>query len=150
MEIKITKKKFLAYLTVISISAILLYFINLQNYLLYHSLIEIFSVLVSFTIFIIAYNSRKQIKNNFFIFIGTGYLFIGALDLIHTLAYEGMGIFSGFNANLPTQLWISARYLEAIVFVAGLLLLTYKKRFSYNWGRASRVGCSKRSLWWWD
>lgn len=39
--------------------------------------------------------------------------------MIHTLAYKGMGIFQGYDANLPTQLWIIARYMESVsLFIA--------------------------------
>ncbi len=37
-----------------------------------------------------------------------------------------MGMFPGFGTNLPTQLWIAARYMESISFlVAPLLLVTH-------------------------
>jgi PAS domain S-box-containing protein len=54
------------------------------------------------------------LDNNYLLFIGIAYLFIGGLDLIHTLAYKGMGVFHGYNANLPTQIWIAARYMESL------------------------------------
>ncbi|MBW1717013.1 MAG: hypothetical protein JRJ77_14545, partial [Deltaproteobacteria bacterium] len=38
----------------------------------------------------------------FLLFVGIAYLFIGFLDLIHTLAYRGMGVFPGYATNLPT------------------------------------------------
>ncbi|MFP4050724.1 MAG: MASE3 domain-containing protein [Thermoplasmata archaeon] len=128
----ISNRKIFYYSVFIIISIMVLYLINLYNYLLFHSLVEIFSILVSFTIFIIAYNSRKYIKNNFFVFIGTGYLFIGLIDLIHTLGYKGMGVFSGYGSNLPTQLWISARFLEAFMLFFGLLLVSYDKKMSFK------------------
>lgn len=39
---------------------------------------------------------------------------MGIVDTIHILAYKGMGVFQGFDANLPTQLWIVARYIESL------------------------------------
>ncbi|MFW6196335.1 MAG: MASE3 domain-containing protein [Thermoplasmatota archaeon] len=129
---KIESKKVMIYSLLIILSITVLYVINLFNYLLYHSLVEIFSILVSFSIFIIAFNSRKYIKNNFFIFIGTGYLFIGSIDLIHTLAYKGMGVFPGYGANLPTQLWIAARFMEASILCLGLILLSFKKEIDFK------------------
>ena len=49
--------------------------------------------------------------------LGVSFLFVGIIDLIHTLAYSGMGIFVGYSSNLPTQLWISARYIQALSFL---------------------------------
>ena len=91
-----------------------LYLASLYNYLLFHSLSEIFSIFVACGIFVVAWNSRRFLDNNYLLFLGIAYLFIGGLDLVHTLAYKGMGIFSGYDANLPTQLWISARYIESM------------------------------------
>lgn len=100
-----------------------LYFTSLYSYLLFHSITEIISIIVACGIFIIAWNSKKFLDNKFLLFIGVAYLFIGGLDLIHTLAYKGMGVFQGYDSNLPTQLWIAARYLQSIsLFIAPLFL----------------------------
>src|SRR4030042_2289566 len=91
-----------------------LYLTSLYNYLLFHSLAEIFSVVIACGIFIIAWNSRRFLDNHYLLFIGIAYLFIGSVDLVHTLSYQGMGVFSGYDANLSTQLWIAARYLQGL------------------------------------
>ena len=107
------------------------YIIALQNYLLYHSLIELFSISIAITIFIIAWNSKKIIRNNYLLFLGISYIFIALFDLLHTLSYKGMNIFTGFlGSNLATQLWISARYIESISILLALLFIT--KRFNYK------------------
>jgi len=104
----------------------LLYLTSIHNYLLFHSLVEIFSILVAWGIFIIAWNSRRFVTNNYLLMIGVAYLFIGFLDLLHTLSYKGMGVFTGYGANLPTQLWILARYVESISLLIAPLFLTRK------------------------
>jgi signal transduction histidine kinase len=60
--------------------------------------------------------------------MGIAYLFIGGLDLLHTLAYSGMGVFQDYDANLPTQLWIAARYLESLSLLIAPAFLRYKLR----------------------
>ena len=87
-----------------------LYVISLRNYLLFHSIAEVFSIVIAFSIFVIAWNSRRVLENGYLLFLGIAYLFIGALDLLHTLAYTGMGVFPGTGTNLATQIWISGRY----------------------------------------
>ena len=91
-----------------------LYVSSLYNYLLFHNLAEIFSIVIAFGIFTIAWNSRPFLDNNYLLFIGIAYLFVGGLDLLHTFSYKGMAIFGGFGSNLPTQLWIVARYMESL------------------------------------
>jgi PAS domain S-box-containing protein len=103
-----------------------LYMTSLYSYLLFHSLAEIFSIVVACGIFMIAWNSRRFLDNTYLLFIGIAYLFVGGLDLIHTLAYKGMGVFEGYGTNLPTQLWIAARYVESFSLLIAPLLLGRK------------------------
>jgi PAS domain S-box-containing protein len=84
------------------------------SYLLFHTLVEGFSIVIACGIFILAWNTRRFMINNYLLFSGIAYLFIGGLDLVHTLAYKGMGVFHGYDGNLPTQLWIAARYTESV------------------------------------
>lgn len=97
------------------------------NYLLFHSLVELFSIVIALGIFAVAWTSRRYVENNFLLIIGIGYFFIGGFDLVHTLSYKGMGVFPDLDANLPTQLWVIARYMEAITFFGALLLLKKEK-----------------------
>ena len=76
-----------------------LYLTSLYSYLLFHSLAEIFSIVVACGIFMITWNARRFLDNNYLLFIGIAYLFIGCFDLLHTLAYKGMGVFSGNGAT---------------------------------------------------
>ncbi len=104
-----------------------LYLTSLYNYLLFHSLAEIFSIVIAFSIFILAWNCRNIIDNKYLIFLGIAYLFVGFIDIVHTLAYAGMGVFQGFDANLPTQLWIIARYLESLSLLIACFILDKRK-----------------------
>jgi len=108
-----------------------LYLTSLYNYLLFHSLAEVFSIVIAFSIFVLAWNCRNIIDNNYLIFLGIAYLFVGFIDIIHTLAYAGMGVFQGFGANLPTQLWIIGRYLESISLLLACFILN-KKKIKFN------------------
>jgi PAS domain S-box-containing protein len=103
-----------------------LYAARLYSYLLFHCLAELFSVVIACSIFVIAWNTRKIADNHYFLFIGIAYLFVGVVDLFHTLAYRGMGVFGGYTANLPTQLWIAARYLESVSLLAAPLFFHRK------------------------
>ncbi|MBW2709729.1 MAG: hypothetical protein JRD04_10765 [Deltaproteobacteria bacterium] len=105
-----------------------LYLSSLYSYLLFHSLAEIFSIVVVWTIFVLAWNSRRIMDNNYLLLIGIAYLFIGGLDLVHTLGYRGMGIFHGYDANLPTQLWIASRYMKSLSLLIAPLFLSRRLR----------------------
>lgn len=103
-----------------------LYLTTKVNYLLFHSLIELFSIIVASTVFIITWNSVKYLKNPYLITVGISYLFIGVLDLLHTLSYKGMPIFTDYD-YYANQLWIAARSLESCTLLAAFLLLFVQK-----------------------
>ena len=105
-----------------------LYLTSLHNYLLFHSLLEIFNVIVTCTIFIITWNTRRFWHNNYFLFLGISYLFVSSLTLLHVFSYKGMNVFPTQSTNLPTQLWIAGRYLEGFSFLAAPFLLKRKIR----------------------
>jgi signal transduction histidine kinase len=98
------------------------YVISTRNYLLFHSLVECYSFVVAVSIFVLTWNTRLYLEDSFLLFIGIAYLFIGSLDIIHTFAYKGMNVFGNQDANLPTQLWIAARYTESFSLLIALSL----------------------------
>jgi len=100
-----------------------LYGAGLYSYLLFHSIVEVFSIVIACSIFVLAWNSRRIIDNSYLVIIGIAYLFVGGIDFLHTLAYKGMGVFPGYGTNLPTQLWIAGRYLQGISFLIAPLLM---------------------------
>lgn len=94
---------------------------RLYNYLLFHSLAELFSIVIAVSLFLIVWNTRESIQNKSLLFLGIAYFFVALIDLAHTLAYKGMGVFPEFTSNLPTQLWIGARYLESLSLLSAPL-----------------------------
>jgi hypothetical protein len=110
-----------------AISLVALYFLSRQNYLLFHGIVEVFSIFIAFAIFAIAWNSRHLVDNNYFVFIGIAFLFVAGLDVFHALAYKGMGVFPSFiGSNLATQLWIATRYVLGFSFLIPLLFTQRK------------------------
>lgn len=96
------------------ISLIGLYVISRYSYPAFHTIAELFSIVIGFSLFMLIWNSRRIIDNHYLVFIGIAYLFVASFDLIHTLAYKKIDLFMGYGTNLPTQLWIAARYLESL------------------------------------
>lgn len=118
-----------------------LYLLSTRHYLLFHSIVEIATVAVAFAIFLIFWNSRRFVQNGYMLFLGVAYLFVGALDLVHTLSYKGMGVFAGGGANLPTQLWIATRYLESLSFLVAPLFLRRRLRITWTFLLYVMVSC---------
>ena len=108
----------------------LLWLSSLFNYLLFHSISEFFSIIISSAIFIIAWNSKEKSDNPYLIHLGIAYLFIGVIDLFHTLSFPGMKIFPE-DADYSVQLWIAARYFESVSLL--LFILVYKMKYKINY-----------------
>ncbi|MBF0100657.1 MAG: PAS domain S-box protein [Desulfobacterales bacterium] len=89
-----------------------------------------FSIMIAFTLFIFSWNTREYTEEQKLVYLGIAYLFIGILDLFHTLSYKGMNIFTdySFYAN---QLWIGSRYLESLSLLAFAIFSYRNPKISY-------------------
>jgi signal transduction histidine kinase len=127
MQFKSTSK-YILFVAAAAVSIAGLYLLSRLNYLLFHSSVEVFSIVISFAIFAIAWNARRMMDSGYLLFIGIACLFVGGVDLLHTLAYSGMGVFPETGANLATQLWIATRYLLSFSFLAALFFANRRFR----------------------
>lgn len=110
----------------ISLLLLVLYWTSFHSYLLFHSLIEVAGATILFLIFIIIWNARRYLDNDYFLVIGIGSLFIGAIAVFHLLTYKGMGVLPDNGSNLATQLWIAERYLAAATFLVAPFVIGKK------------------------
>jgi signal transduction histidine kinase len=113
------------------IVALVLLIISEDSYLLFHSFIEIFTIAVAGSIFMVSWNARGYLENDYFLFVGIAYFFVAVIDLFHTLAYNGMGVFAQTGSNLATQLWISGRYMQSFTLL--LAPLFCGKKLKVHW-----------------
>jgi hypothetical protein len=128
-----------------------LYLTSLHSYLLFHSLTELFSVAVAGSVFAITWTSRRYLRSGYLLFIGIGYLAFGFLDLLHTLAYQGMPVFPD-HAFAANQLWIAARGLEAASLVAAFAFHGRERLPSTTAllaGFVAAAGLLVASIFWW-
>ncbi|MFF5995171.1 MASE3 domain-containing protein [Lysinibacillus sp. KU-BSD001] len=85
-----------------------------DHFLLLHTLLELFSIFVSFSIFVQAWTtySTHRLKSQYF--IGLVFLAVGCFDLVHTFTYKGMPFMNDeFSATRATWFWIVARLVES-------------------------------------
>jgi hypothetical protein len=57
-----------------------LYFVSLASFLLFHSIVEVVSVVILSAVFLIAWNSRYYLKNSYLLFLGISFLFVAVID----------------------------------------------------------------------
>lgn len=117
-----------SYILISASILIALYLTSIYNFLLFHSLAELFSIIIAGAIFALAWNFRRFYKDSFLFFIGSALLYTGFIDLLHMLSYPGMGIFQEHDSNLPAQLWIAARYLQSFSLLISPLFIGRRVR----------------------
>lgn len=106
------------------ISIVFLYVMSHHSYLLFYAFTELFSVIVSWAVGMLFWNSRRWVKNNYFLVLGVMLTSVASLDLLHMLVYQGVGFFADSGGmNLSAQIWIAARALQSLSMAIAPLLL---------------------------
>lgn len=107
----------------------LFYLYRINGYI-FHSVAEIFSCIIAGGVFMISFSTYKITNNNFFMFLGIGYLFVLTLDVFHLVTFDNILSSYGFVYDIDTRFWIAARFLE---------LLTYFFSFMYLFKENKRI-----------
>ncbi|MGA1874508.1 MAG: MASE3 domain-containing protein, partial [bacterium] len=97
----------------------------------FHSLTQLFGVLVAGGIFMMTWNSRRFQDNGCFLFLGMAYLFVGIFDLVHVLAYLHIGAFRDYSLNISIQIRMASRYLESVSLFMAPFFLDRKIKVHY-------------------
>ena len=125
-----------------SLFSILFLLIGSDNFLAFHTLSELFTIIISFMIFAVAWPSFHYKRNDFLAILGMGYLWVGTIDLVHSLAYKGMGIINFTNIYVSVDFWLAARLLEALTLLAAPLLARKKTHLGFvAFGMAAYTLC---------
>ncbi|MBF0096795.1 MAG: response regulator [Magnetococcales bacterium] len=122
-----------------------------SNFLAFHTLAELFSIIIGFSFFMVIWNGRRFLDNHYLLFLGIAFLFISFLDLIHALTYNGMPDIFHPRLDSATQIWIAARYLEGIALLGGFYFIRHK--VYEHWvlaGFLLIVTLIMASILWWD
>jgi PAS domain S-box-containing protein len=98
--------------------------LSAYSFLLFHSVVELFSIAVAFGTFFVAWNTRRLIENGYLLTLGIAFLFVGFVDLLQGLAYRGTEAFPGHQADeLSACLWLVARSLQVAAVLGGLFFI---------------------------
>jgi signal transduction histidine kinase len=109
---------------IVLVVLVLISLLSLHSYLIFHSLVETFVIVITTGTFFIAWNVRRYADNSYLLFIGIGFIFISLLHVLHMLTYKGMGVIIWDEpTNLPTQLWIASRYLTGLIFLIAFVFI---------------------------
>jgi len=97
-----------------------------------HTAVEMFSVVVAMLIFATGYRAILSQRKGAVVLLGIGFLGVGVLDFLHTMAYAGMP--DAITPNSPQKsmfFWLAARLLAgASVLPNGGEIATARKRWA--------------------
>jgi len=96
------------------------------NSTLFHTLIELFAIGIAIMSFVVSWNTFAFSRNQFLLYLGCGYFWVGLVDLFHTLSFQGLEIFSSLDTEATIQFWIVGRYLEALILLIAPFTLIKK------------------------
>jgi len=97
----------------------LFYILSLVSYNLFHMTIEVSMLLLGILAFALSRLSQKLKDNNLMKIVGPGIVISSIILFLHALTYSGMNVISGYDSNIPTQLWIIANLILALAFIIG-------------------------------
>ncbi|MCK4874945.1 MAG: PAS domain-containing protein, partial [Sulfurimonas sp.] len=89
----------------------------IEGHVLFHSLAEIFTVLVGITMAVISYFTYQFTKNNFLLYLGLGYFWIAILNLFHMLTFKGVMIYPEYSANTTLTFAVSSHLFEVLLLI---------------------------------
>ena len=101
------------------------YAISRYDYLLFHSLADGVSIVVAACAFVIIWNERHLIDNDYFLYVGITFFFWAVLDFMHLLGNKNMGIFPAYG-NLGPTFYIASRYILSISLLIAPLFIRRK------------------------
>lgn len=110
------------------VTCILLFFLSEVNYPVFHTLIEMVSIVLGLSLMLISLGTMKLCSNNYFQFLAIIFGLVGVLDLFHVLSYKGINLFNS-GVNMSIQLWVIARGYEC--FMLSISNAYANKKF--NW-----------------
>jgi diguanylate cyclase (GGDEF)-like protein len=106
---------------------LLLWALSTFDFLAFHTLIELFTVIVAMAIAFSGWKARQHLTSNRLIFLSVLYFCVGLIDAAHMSTYKGVALIQHINANTPTQFWIFARLIESLGLAVFFNVNTQKK-----------------------
>ncbi|CAM2972584.1 sensory protein (PAS domain) [Legionella steigerwaltii] len=98
------------------------------NFLVFHTLTELISVFIGLTVMTVVVTTTQFTQNQFVVFISFAVGWCSIIDIAHILSYEGMNLLPHGGGNLSTQLWVSARTLQALSFLFSIYFFRHSMK----------------------
>ncbi len=105
--------------------------LSFYNFNLFHIVITIYSIVICFIIFIIVLNTHQIVSNNYYIFLGIAFGFVGLFEFIHTLSYLGIEVLPILTGENAAQIWYLGRLTQALALLVSFFFTN--KKLNIKW-----------------
>lgn len=102
------------------------------NTMTFHTIAELFTIIIAFSAFIIVLNTYNISQNSYLTFLGIGFGFVSIFEIIHVLTYAGTDIFMINNANINSLLAIVPRLLQSLIILVSFLFINKKIKITLS------------------
>ncbi|MDF2592834.1 MAG: histidine kinase [Clostridia bacterium] len=113
---------------IISIALTIGYFSRLT----FHTIAELFTIIVAFSAFIIVLNTFTISQNSYLTFLGIGFGFVSIFEIIHVLTYAGTDIFMLNNANIYSLAAVLPRLFQSVIILVSFLFINKKIKIALS------------------
>jgi len=117
-----TRQQFIIILALILLSSLLSFY----DFNLFHVTVTIYSIIICFIVFIIILNTHQIISNNYYIFLGIAFGFVGAFEFIYTCYYQGISVIPYITSANVGQIWYLSRFTQALALLLSFLFVSKK------------------------
>lgn len=125
MSLRLTPvgRKIVALVAIVLFSAAGIFF-GKENFVIFHSAVELACIALAFSIYITTKNTHKVSQNNYFLFLGSVFLLISTFDFLHLLTYGSNVMLN----NMTLEFRIISRYFQASSLIIFCILLRRQDR----------------------
>ncbi|MBN1855435.1 MAG: GGDEF domain-containing protein [Dehalococcoidia bacterium] len=103
------------------------YAASLWSFTLFHSLVELFSIALLFSIFLFGWNARAFLDSDYFLLLGLACLPMIAFEAIHMFGQPWMAVLPG-GIETSTRALIAGRFVQAFALLLAIRFLTRRLR----------------------
>ncbi|QUH24461.1 MASE3 domain-containing sensor histidine kinase [Serpentinicella alkaliphila] len=104
----------------------IMYFLSRMNHVFFHTLIEFICIMIAFNMLILSINTYKLNSKFYIIFLGIAFGFIGILDFLHMITFEGVNILPKESIEMTMVFWVAYRLMESISILIACFLINKK------------------------
>ncbi len=115
---------------IIIIIIMLSFFLSFYSFEVFHISIGIYSIIISFIIFIIILNTHQIISNNYYTFLGVAFGFVGIAEFIHSLTFKGLDRFLFLTPQMCDSICFLSRFTLALAMMISFYFINKKVKLS--------------------